>query len=293
MVNPRPEWRNASNRYGTIATARIAGGAVLLVVLLPTLVTEISPLLLILLVPALGSRIYKLTILLHDCAHGTLFRRRTANRIVGHLCAWALGTQFAAFSDQHWRHHRSYGSKDDPQGRDYNGLRDASRAALLWHLIRPVVGLNLLKLGEFQETVRSRPRSRWPGVAGVLAVQASLALLACRGDPALWWLALVYPASAATIGLFLSQIRGFCEHVAMPPAASDASVRTHLPNPVDSAIFYDLNFNYHVAHHLYPGIPSCHLPMLHAALDATTSGETSPSIAATIRRRLALTPRWL
>src|SRR5580658_6694789 len=126
------------NAHGWRATARICGGLAALVVLSPVVALEISPWALLLVAPVLGARIYKTTILLHDCVHGSLFATRQANRLVGRLAAALSGIEFKTFARLHASHHRRYGEPGDPQGMDYLGLEQASRGRLLWHLLNPL-----------------------------------------------------------------------------------------------------------------------------------------------------------
>ena len=64
------------------------------------------------------AQIYKITILMHDCVHGTLFASRRWNRVVGGLAAALTGVDFRTFARLHARHHRDYGRADDLQGLD-------------------------------------------------------------------------------------------------------------------------------------------------------------------------------
>lgn len=248
----------------------------------------------LLLVP-LGVYAYKLTIVLHECSHYSLFRTRKYNKLVGTVAGWFLGSDFAAFTKLHWLHHSVYGEPADPQGSDYLGLRDAPRGRIAWHLLRPLFGYNLKKLFSFNpaagDAAAPAENKRWRHLVGVLTTQVVLAAIATWGGryPLL---VLLFPASAATVGLFLSQIRGFCEHIPAPDENSEAFVRTHLPNAFDRVFFYGLNFNYHVEHHLFPSVPCRNLPRLYREYGHSFHGPAtvSPTILGTIRSRLAQCP---
>jgi len=69
--------------------------------------------------------------------------------------------------------------------------------------------------------------------------------------------------SAATFGLFFSQIRGLAEHGPCRNAPAAGFVRSHAARVLERIFLYDLHFNYHSAHHRWPQIPSCHLPWVH------------------------------
>lgn len=294
------EWYVASNRYGAVQTGLHLGGLLVLLALATPLWIWLGPGIAAPLVIGVGALTYKLTIILHDCAHMTLFATRRYNLLVGNLVGFFLGSDFRQFQAQHFLHHRTYGKALDPQGRDYLGLQATSRAEICWHLLRPLVGYNLFKLVSFQPPAGERavekqraasPRRRIGFVAGTLIIQASILAIATAGGT-VWWNALLYPGAAATVALFLSQLRGFCEHVAPVPHGDESFVRTHQTTLIDRLFVYGLNFNFHVEHHLYPGVPSCHLPRLHKTYsDRFHSPQTlSPSILNTVTSRLAQCP---
>lgn len=259
------EYFTRSNAQGALACLRILGGLAALVVLLPYAVAQLGPVAFAVFLPLLAASIHKLTFVMHDCGHNTLFGGQRANHAVGALCGALLGTRFETYKWNHWEHHRSFGRPGDPQGRDYLGLSTASRAAILWHLLRPLVGWNLFKLADLNTAPASdgrssetAPRLRRRDLLAIAAAQLAIAALASDFGAAPW-LALAYPATAGTLALFLSQLRGFCEHVAPAGSPSEMHVRTHLPHALERWFLYDLGFNYHVEHHLYPGVPSHHL----------------------------------
>jgi acyl-lipid omega-6 desaturase (Delta-12 desaturase) len=240
--------------------------------------------------PALGLAMYRLTIVMHDCVHGTLFQSRRANRVLGVVTGAVSGIEFHAFARLHSKHHRLLGRNDDPQGPDYLGVR-ASKAGTLWHLLRPLFGLNVIKLWQVAREVEKPALSRQKYLGHLLPVVAaqSCAALIASGGLAHWWLAPLPVASAATFGLFFAQLRAFAEHVALPGDRAEGCVRSHSPRMIDRLLLYDLNFNYHREHHLYPGAPSCHLPELHHRLVAERpqAFKLAPGMFATIGAALS------
>ncbi len=138
------------------------GGSVLALLVAAHLCAAHSPYpwIAVLLLLILGAQIYKITIVMHDCCHGTMFRGRRGNAVVGTIAGYFAATEFSNFRRVHLKHHRDYGEPDDPQGDDYLGLEAASRAALAWHLGRPLLGYNLFKLVMFDRTSAAREDSR-------------------------------------------------------------------------------------------------------------------------------------
>jgi fatty acid desaturase len=266
------------------------------------------PALALLVLPLLGAQIYKIAIIMHDCGHGTMFRNRTLNDVIGEIGGYFVAADFYTFRSRHWRHHARYGEQDDPQGIDYLDLEDASRPRLIWHLLRPLLGYKLFKVfvplfGKrffkflANPQFRDSPELRSPGhgqrlwrtLFGIGVVQFTIALTV-TGMGRVWWTVLLYPVAAATFSLFFAQTRGFAEHVAMPAESPVGHARTHLPNWFDKMFFYDLNFNYHIEHHAYPSVPSCYLPKVHEIMRETARlPEVSGSIIATIVRRFRAT----
>ncbi len=253
------------------------------------------PWLALLTLPFLGAQIYKITIIMHDCCHGTMLANRKLNDALGVAGGYFVGADFDTFRRTHWKHHAKFGENDDPQGDDYLHLDMAPRLRLVWHILRPLVGYNLFKVflfGASAPGTASRPatrKERFTLLLGIGVVQLSIAATA-TGFGQVWWTVLLYPIAAATWGLFFSQTRGFAEHVAMP-GQNPVHARTHTPNWFDKLFFYNLNFNYHIEHHEFPGVPSCHLPRIHEAMRQQDKlPDVSASIVSTIFRRLRSVP---
>ena len=59
----------------------------------------------------------------------------------------------------------------------------------------------------------------------------------------------------------LTAIRGFTQHGITDASDPYLASRTMLPSPM--VAFFLLNENYHLEHHLFPEVPSYHLPALH------------------------------
>ena len=113
-------------------------------------------------------------------------------------------------------------------------------------------------------------------------VQLALALL-ITGAGRHAWLALLPFASAATFGLFLSQLRGIAEHGVGAAGGPEALVRSHASELLGSLLLYDVHFNFHEEHHRYPGVPSRWLPPLaqelHRGMPTRTMWQTLLTLA--------------
>jgi fatty acid desaturase len=269
---PRATWRPCP-RYAIVAVARnvlIYLGSLASVPIL-AIVHPWAPLAAM---PFVGLAMYRLTFVMHDCSHGTLFKSPKANWICGVLVGAMSGIEFHAYQRLHRKHHASLGQPDDPQGPDYLSL-PASTFGVAYHLVRPLLGYNVFKIGQvvgaLEETTPHRP-AHWARLAPVIVIQGCAAAVASYGF-VFWWLAPLPIVSAATFGLFFAQLRGLAEHVAMPGQRAAGCVRSHRQIKIDVVLLYDLNFNYHHEHHLYPRVPSCHLPELHRRLASQQPNE--------------------
>jgi fatty acid desaturase len=291
LARSHPDLLKPSARYAVAALARNTSFYGVALVSVP-LLAHIAPPLALAAMPLLGLAMYRMTVVMHDCVHATLFASPRTNRVIGALVGALSGIEFRAFSRLHWHHHLRVGEADDPQGFDYLLPASVSRGAILWHLLRPLLGYNVFKLLQVYGALNRLNISRGLGprpndVVFVVLVQGAAAVVA-SGGITVWWLMLLPALSAATFGLFFAQLRGFAEHVAMPGVDPRGNVRSHRPNPMDRLLLYDLNFNLHREHHLYPNVPSCRLPALQRLV--SVGDRTEPSMVATVFRRVAMAP---
>jgi fatty acid desaturase len=222
------------------------------------------------LAPLIGLFLYRVTIVMHDCTHGTLFHKSRVNERVGRLLGGITGVDFHRFKSQHWQHHRRYGHSDDPQGFHYFGVDRLSRRRFVWHVIKPLLGANLTCV--LRESA-IHPRNLWRALRrGDAAIAMQLVILVIvSGGGRYLSLSFLPFVSAVTFGLFLSQLRGLAEHGPLGNRSQEKLVRSHSAHALERLVLYDLHFNYHMAHHRWPGCPSRHLPLIHERYLATHS----------------------
>ena len=284
----KQEWRTPSDLYAWSAILRNALPLFLLLGIAPVLADR-DPYAPWLMSPVLGLLVYRITVVMHDCTHHTLFTSHRVNNTVGSLLGAVTGVDFRSFSNQHWRHHQRYGEAGDPQGFHYAGLKRMTNGQFCWHVVKPLLGLNLPHT--FAESVLA-PRNvarllRTGELAAVALIQlAILAIVTGFGRHPI--LAPFPLLSTVTFGLFFSQLRGIAEHGAMGDTVETRNVRSHVPRWLDRILLYDVNFNYHCEHHEHPHGPGCHLPDVH---HATGAQGTSHSMFATLGRMYAVTRR--
>jgi omega-6 fatty acid desaturase (delta-12 desaturase) len=252
-----------SNRYGAYALIRNVLPLFALLALAPVLAAR-SIAAAWSLAPLVGLFLYRVTIVMHDCVHRTLFRSLRVNDWSALLLGAVTGIDVARFRALHFKHHRTYGRAEDPQGFHYIGVQRLSRAQRTWHVLKPLLGANLrYVLRESLLHPGNLRRAARRADAILFATMQLLLLLVVTGGGRYWSLALLPFFSAATFGLFLSQIRGLAEHGPRGAANQAGLVRSHSARLLERVFLYDLHFNYHSAHHRWPQCPSCHLPAVH------------------------------
>jgi len=102
------------------------------------------------------------------------------------------------------------------------------------------------------------------GILAEVTVTVMLAIIIVKFTPASWLLhGWLIPM------LFINtmvNIRGMSQHTLLEHASDTVrGTRTILTSPL--VRFFMCNENYHLEHHLYPGVPWHHLPQVHAALE--------------------------
>ena len=281
-AHPQAKWLEPSNVYGA---ASVAKNLVPLLVLYATIpyVANRSLVLAWCFSPIVGLVLYRLTMAMHDCGHATLFTTRRANEWVGKALGFVTGVNFGRFKQLHWEHHKSYGAPGDPQGFHYLGISRMSGSAFAWHVVKPLLGFNLRYV--FRESILHPSNLKTAALNGEVValtlVQIAVALLVTGAGRHVSLVILPF-VSAATFGLFLSQLRGIAEHGVGEPDRPETFVRSHVPDLLGALLLYDVHFNFHEEHHRYPGVPSHKLPALSREV---TGGRIMPTIWHTLRTR--------
>lgn len=289
-----PEWWQKSNTYGLATSARILIPLFACLVAAPVVYSSISPLATLLLVPLLGLFAYKVSFIMHDCAHKSLFKTARLNDFFGCMGGYLTASNYQAYVRVHHQHHRYSLTERDADRSEVVGFENATKSAIVWHLTKALVGgraFDYIKSFIFRSperaegTVASPPRSNF--LPGVIMTQALIAVIATEFGryPVL---VLLYPLSAATFALFFSRLRTFAEHV--PPSDQNAEdfARSHKPSFIDAFFLYESHFNWHKEHHLYPSMPPFNLGKLNQRYGSIVHDDDSfgESMLGTILQRI-------
>ena len=205
----------------------------------------------------------------HECGHGTAFRSTTANNVIYYIASFMLWREPTMWRWSHYRHH----SDTIIVGRDAEIVfpRPPSVRALpltfshvvngpkmLWRLLCHAAGRIDADAADFIPDSEHRRLILEDRVfAAVLAAAVGTSLV-------LW-----HPLPVLLVGLptiyggWLVVFFGITQHAGLREDVLDhrLNTRTVYMNPLFRFLYS--NMNYHIEHHLFPGVPYHALPALH------------------------------
>jgi fatty acid desaturase len=225
-------------------------------------------------------------LLMHEGMHGLLFANRRWNWMASVLLGSTFLMSFSAYRVLHLRHHRYLGDPRDPD--DYHNYSRSRPVVWCLHFVRLTFGPSLylclipvLALKHGSAAQRRLICIEYTLLAAIYSVL--LRVFSFRDLFVIWLVPLLLMGA-------LTAIRGFTQHGITEASDPYLASRTMLPGPM--VAFFLLNENYHLEHHLFPEVPSYHLPALHkliwARLPRAVSGT---SYLAFLGAFLRATPR--
>ena len=258
-------------------------------------------------VVVLGGRQLALAVLMHEAAHGTLFRTRWWNDVfTDAVCARPVLGDVARYRKHHIGHHAFTGTPRDPD----LGLAPTepmTRASLARKILRDlsgvsgarrIVGLALMDLELLAYDVGGGVPARLPrrsplAHARAFAKNAGPALVAnaalfsaLSAAHAAWTYAAWAVAYVTTYGLFL-RVRSLAEHACTERTADPfRNTRTTRASFAARMTVAPLHVNHHLEHHLLPTVPWFRLPAmgrLLAARGAVPASSVLPDYLAVLR----------
>jgi len=269
------ELRALSRRSGLRATAAIArqwAVIVATVVVVSRIGTWWAYLIGIVVV---ATRQHGLATLVHDGAHHLLYRNHRANDVASDvLLAFPLYVSTRLYRRHHLVHHRLLNTPEDPD----LDVVSVTRTRRDWVLIAlgDLTGINLVKVvgtaGEFSMLALlgkgGREARAWLGrgqlVGFAVYLAALVTVIVLTGTWHLYLLLWIVPS--LTVLNFIFRLRSVAEHVACATDEEFNASRTVLANVVERWLFAPCNINYHLEHHLFPGVPHHNLRRLRRRL---------------------------
>ena len=235
-----------------------------------------------------GGLIVRLFIVQHDCGHGSFFRSRRSNDLLGRFCSVFTFTPYAFWRRQHANHHASFNNLDrrDPgidlysscaTLKEYQALPRGKR--LLYRLIRhpavtqlllpPVVFLLVYRLPF--DAPRNWHRERRSVLFTNVVLAAALGILTLAFG---WQSVLIVQVPiivvASVVGVWLFSVQHRFEdsmwerqeHWSVVQASLEGSSYLRLPRVLQ---WFTGNIGFHHVHHLSARVPNYRLQECHEA----------------------------
>ena len=222
---------------------------------------------------ALGYLWMSIVTFMHDATHNTLFSNRALTWIFGIVSMIPIFASFIAFKEDHLEHHRFNRSPRDPDAFTM-GQRGPLDFLLFYAYAVSGAVLSFVHFNLLYPISRFN-RRQWAIHVGETALKVlvywQVYAWAVRHD-VLALTAAVWLWPIFFFSLFNS-MRFIAEHYGTPwDQGQMIGTRTVVSNPVHA--FFWNNINWHIGHHLYPGVPWYNLVELHRLLEPaiTASG---------------------
>lgn len=260
----------------------------------------------------IGGRQLSLAILMHDAAHGTLFKSKGLNNVLADwLCARPIWNDLHKYRAHHVVHHTRTGQQDDP---DLSLVAPfpTTRASLARKLLRDITGITGIKffIGRFlmdtgyikwtvaNDVVRLPDEGMTLPRRFMLLLRNATPALIVNGLllAALWaaghaWLFLVWVVAYMTTFSVFVRIRSMAEHACTQPGADMfLNTRTTRAGLLARATVAPLNVNYHIEHHVMASVPYFRLPLMHRLLRERGAVPTPPGYLEVLRIVSSKTP---
>jgi len=208
-----------------------------------------------------AASLHGISLFTHEGVHGTLSPRPWWNRTLSIACALPVLQNYSAYKVLHLKHHHHLGQEGDPD--HYANYTSWTWLEFAMHWGRLIIGypvyiVAIPILGFRQGTSSAR---RW-----IVFEVFLLVLLIAGAMLALPWTWLLHGWLIPMVIInTLVNIRGMSQHTFLEHQSDTVlGTRSILTNRITA--FFMCNENYHLEHHLYPGVPWCNLPRLHQAL---------------------------
>jgi len=220
---------------------------------------------------------HALGVILHDASHGRLFQSRRWNDLVCNwACAFPIFLSTAGYRTAHLPHHLFINTENDPTWRQFV-MREQigfpmprrQMARLLAGDLVAIVpgGIGLLRrvlTGVRRETDAPSTLSGSDRKQMIAFWLLALGAIAWSGTAAYFVLLWLLPRVSLLVAI--DRIRLFAEHDLDGHADEFQRTRIVRGTWIERQLLAPLNINFHVEHHLFPGVPLYRIPELHRLL---------------------------
>jgi len=210
-----------------------------------------------------GWSIVGLTVLMHDGVHGLLSTNPILNRWAGFICSAPALVSHSAYRSVHLLHHRYEHTDQDPD--DAEAFVKKTSFPLVWfYYLYAAIGAYLYvfhinidgyKLADGKNRVNIL--FEWALIMGLFGI--AIRLFPFESILQVWFFPWLVAAQ-------ITSFRGVPEHAVTTGGNVFTATRTVLSNKFVS--FMLCNANYHLEHHLFPGMPWYNLPKVHKLLQS-------------------------
>jgi omega-6 fatty acid desaturase (delta-12 desaturase) len=260
--------------------------------------------------PAAGC-VVRLFIIQHDCGHGSFFRSRWSNDVVGTLCSLATLTPYAMWRRQHAGHHSHWNNLDRRHAgsdiysscatlAEYRKMsrwrqrvyRLAQHPLIALVALPPIVFLLLYRVPfDTPKSWQAERRSVYLTNAALLAVFVGLAAFVGVREVLIVQVPIIVLSASVGVWLFSIQHRFetalWARQPAWDPVAASLGGSSYLKLPAVLQWFTG-NIGFHHVHHLNPRIPNYRLQACHVATPALAAVRPLPVRRVLASWRLAL-----
>lgn len=208
-----------------------------------------------------GWIIVGLTVLMHEGVHGLLLKNPVLNRWLGFVCSAPALVSFSAYRTIHLLHHKYEHTDQDPDDAEVVA-RKFSMPLVTFYYLYAVIGAYVYVFHINIDGFKLANLKNRVNILFELILMATLAgllfwLLPLEMVLKIW----VFPWLVAA---HITSFRGVPEHGLTTGGNAFTATRTVVSNKL--VRFMLCNANYHLEHHLFPGMPWYNLPKAHQLL---------------------------
>jgi fatty acid desaturase len=221
-----------------------------------------NPVTIILAIILMGGRQLGLGVIMHEAGHGSLFNKWSHNRIAGQWLAAAFVYNNAkGYRIAHGKHHRSGGTHDDPDLRNYQDYA-VTRTSFLRKITRDLTGMTGFKIF-YYSAKKFGPKNI---LGWIISNTLMWAILFATGNGILY---LIWPVAWLSSYMLYMRIRNAAEHGAVPDQFDPdptLHTRTTYARWFERLTVAPNSVNYHIEHHILASVPCYRLKEFHAFL---------------------------